>query len=38
MRNKKDGDLDCRGGGEELEEIDGDKTIIRIYYMRKEYI
>lgn len=38
MRNKKGGDLKGSGGGEELEEIEGDKTIIRIYYMRKDYI
>jgi hypothetical protein len=28
-------DLDEKGGGEELGEIEGGKTVIRVYYVKK---
>lgn len=31
-------DLDRRGGGEELGRTEGEKTVIRKYYMRKKSI
>ena len=34
MRDRKGVDLDGRGGGEELEEVEGGETIIRICYVR----
>ena len=37
MRDRKGVDLEGKGGGEELGGINGGKTVIRIYYMRKTY-
>jgi hypothetical protein len=34
MRDRNELDPDGRGGGKELERIQGEETVIRIYYMR----
>ena len=38
MRDRKGVDLEGRRGGEDLGRVEGEETIIRIYYMRKESI
>ena len=35
MRDRKGVDLDGRDGGEELGGVEGEETVIRIYYVRK---
>jgi hypothetical protein len=38
MRDRKGVDLEGRRGGEDLGRVEGEESIIRIYYMRKESI
>lgn len=38
MGDRKGLDFGGRGGGEELVEIDGKETILRLYYMRNKSV
>jgi hypothetical protein len=38
MRDRQGVDLEVKRGEEELRRLEGEKSIIRLYYMRKECI
>jgi hypothetical protein len=38
MRSRNGGDLEEKGGREDMRRVEGEKTIIKVYFMRKETI
>ena len=38
MRSRNGGDLEEQGGREDMRRVEGEKTIIKVYFMRKETI